>query len=69
MSMSIDVAKEHIKDGADCIKEAIRSLRRVRKNYPASAQTLEQAETHLAEAESLLRNPDQVIPAEASVKP
>lgn len=38
--MNVTVASEHIRDGMDCISEAMKTLKRVQKAYPKFAETL-----------------------------
>lgn len=63
MAMTIDVAKEHIKDGSDCITEAMKTLKRVKKHFPRSGEQILKAEAHLQLAQKIL-NADDVIVAE-----
>lgn len=48
--MDVKVAGEHIKDGADCISEAIKNLKRVQKSYPKFVEKLQPFQATLESA-------------------
>lgn len=68
MAMTVDVAKEHIKDGSDCIAEAMRTIKRVKKNFPQSDEQLTKVEAHLKLAQNIL-NGEGVLAAGAASNP
>lgn len=45
--MQISVASEHIKDGTDCLSEAIKNIKRVQKAFPEHVNTLHGIQTSL----------------------
>lgn len=65
--MTPDVAREHIKDGADCISEAMKTIKRVKKSFPASDAQLTKVEAHLKLAKDLLNAGDVLSSGSASI--
>lgn len=61
MSMSIAVAKEHVDDGVDCINDAMKVLKRLKKNFPSTVTSLTEAEVLLMEARSKIKDSAQFI--------
>jgi len=53
-NIGADVAKEHLTDGQDNIKECVSSIKRVLKSFPELEPELARATTHLASARESL---------------
>jgi hypothetical protein len=49
-NIGADVAAEHLADGQDNIKEAVKTIKRVIKSFPDLQPELEQATAHLTSA-------------------
>ncbi len=54
MTISIDVAAEHLRDGEDNIKECLKTIRRVQKNFPSLGPELDVAVTQLNSAKATI---------------
>ena len=61
-NIGADVAKEHLVDGQDNIKEAVKTIRRVLKSFPDLAPELDQATTHLTSARESIQLAGQRLP-------
>lgn len=61
-TIGADVAKEHLADGQDNIKEAVNTIKRVLKSFPDLAPQLTQATTHLTSARVSLQAASQLLP-------
>jgi hypothetical protein len=49
-----ELAQEHLRDGADNLKECVVTIRRVLKSYPQLGETLDQAVNSISQAQSNL---------------
>jgi hypothetical protein len=61
-NIGADVAKEHLADGQDNIKEAVNTIRRVLKSFPDLAPELTEATTHLTSARVSMQLAGQRLP-------
>ena len=61
-TISISVAKEHLSDAQDNLVEAIKTIRRVGKNFPDLESELSQATTHLNLAKELMQVSGRRLP-------
>jgi hypothetical protein len=61
-TISINVAKEHLLDAQDNLVEAIKTIRRVGKNFPDLESELSQATTHLNLAKELMQVSGRRLP-------
>jgi len=61
-TIGADVAKEHLTDGQDNIKEAVNTIKRVLKSFPDLAPELTQATTQLTEARESMQLAYQRLP-------
>lgn len=62
-TISINVAKEHLLDAQDNLVEAIKTIRRVGKNFPDLESELSQATTHLNLAKELMQVSGRRLPS------
>ena len=62
-TISINVAKEHLLDAQDNLVEAIKTFRRVGKNYPDLESELSQATAHLNLAKELMQVSGRRLPS------
>ena len=62
-SISISVAKEHLSDAQDNLVEAIKTIRRVGKNFPALESELSQATVHLNLAKEMMQVSGRRLPS------
>lgn len=60
--ISAQVAKEHLGDGQDNIKEALKTIQRVRKSYPDLSTDLDEATAHLTSAREKMQIAGQRLP-------
>lgn len=61
-TISADVAKEHLGDGQDNIKEAVKTIKRVLKSYPDLATELDEATKHLTSAREKMQQAGRRLP-------
>lgn len=61
-TIGADIAQEHLADGQDNIKEAVKTIRRVLKSFPDLAPELDAATTHLTSARESMQVAVQRLP-------
>lgn len=61
-TIGISVAKEHLLDAQDNLAEAIKTIRRVGKNFPDLESELSQATSHLHLAKDLMQASGRRLP-------
>lgn len=66
MTMSRDVASEHLQDGVDCIKDCLRTISRVRKSFPLIDVELADTVTHLKAASDSLKGAETALQLQAA---
>lgn len=66
--ITLDVAREHLKDGSDCIAEAMKSVKRVQKNFPSTNEKITLIEDHLKTARTLLQETQDALVSDLSPK-
>lgn len=52
--MPLETAIEHARDGADCMVEGAKSIKRLKKAFPDHAAALDQAAGHMSAARIVL---------------
>ena len=55
MAMTIEAAKEHAKDGSDCMAEGERTIKKLIRSFPQLAQPLDIAVEHMKGARASIK--------------